>query len=214
MVSKYDLYTSCHPGWTEKQIAERLNLYLKALEAHKTELEYYQISNEPNGELAVQRMADTIIDDDEIKRGIQMNNTDTQNVSSEYIKALIDRGQGYLDLYDTNGDDKISFEEFVALEEKDAGRELTNDEITATEEYFKMMNKDNTQETNINKIFLDVKEMASHRFAMSRLYDGEKNCPTNSANDITFMEWFGAQDHQLSSRLGNISDLLYKEISK
>lgn len=208
LVSKYDLYKSCH-DWEEDKIADRLNLYLKALEAHKTELKYGEIAQMNDKEKADQEMAEYNIVDEDIKGAMEKKNQDgTVNITDEYLNALTNRGVGYLDLYDTNGDEKISFDEFCALEAKDSGvSELGADEKAASQKYFNMMDKNND-----NK--LDANEMASHLFAVSRLYDGETNQPKNSADDIRFMEWYGAQDPNLNGRLSQASDMLYEKLNQ
>ena len=208
LVSKYDLYTTFHSNWDENQIADRLNMYLKALEAHTTELKYGEISQQ--GPEAIDGMTKHNIVDDDIVTA------DEGSVTQEYIDAMLARGTGYLDLYDSNSDGTISFAEFIALEEKDAGRKLTSDEIAETGNYFRMMNKDNPNEADIDKIFIDSKEMASHRYAMSRLYDFDSsgNKKGNTENDITFVEWYGAQspNPNVRQQLSGIADSLYKEL--
>ena len=209
LVSKYDLYTTFHSDWDENQIADRLNMYLKALEAHTTELKYGEISQQQGLEAIEGMKKYNIVDDDIVT-------ANEGSVTPEYIDAMLARGTGYLDLYDSDGDGTISFAEFIALEAKDAGRILTPDEIAETGNYFRMMNKDNPNETDINKIFIDAKEMASHRYAMSRLYDFDSfaNKKGNTENDITFAEWYGAQSQHKNVRqqLSGIADSLYKEL--
>lgn len=208
LVSKYDLYKSCHADWDEDKIADRLYLYLKALEAHKTELEYGKIAQMDDNE-AVQKMKEYNIVDEDIKGAMEKKNQDgTVMITDEYLNALKNRGVGYLDLYDTNGDEKISFKEFCALEAKDSGvSELGADEKAASQKYFNMMDKSGDGN-------LDANEMASHLFAVSRLYDGEDGQPKNSADDIRYMEWYGAQNPELSEYLSKASDILYEKLNQ
>ncbi len=215
LVSKYDLYKSCH-DWDEDKIADRLNLYLKALEAHKTELKYGEIAQMDDKEKAVQEMAKYNIVDEDIQGAMKNKKPDgTVNVTDGYLNALKNRGVGYLDLYDTNGDEKISFDEFCALEAKDSGiTVLGAEEKAISQEYFNMMDKSGDGN-------LDANEMASHLFAVSRLYDGEDGQPKNSADDIRFMEWYGAQTLDLSNKSNGLTETflgwrnaLYDELNK
>ena len=205
LVTKYDLYKTCHPEWADEYLAERLNMYLKALEGNKTMIKYGEISTQ--GEEAIQGMMNNMIDDAAITAGIAANNNG--NISDEYLNSIENRGVGYLDLYDVDSNGVVSFEEFLAKEQKDAGRTLTDGEKIATREYFNIIDKNHSNG-------IDAKEMASHLYAVSRLYDFDSDGTkkSNTENDILFEEWYGAQSNNVGvrQRMQGLSDSFYSAI--
>ena len=100
----------------------------------------------------------------------------------EFIQSLIDRGEGYLDMYDTNNDGKVDIKEFTDFEAKDSGQALTTEEKAVTETYFNTISGGDG--------VIDAKDFASHLAAVARLYDGNTK---STVEDITYKEWFGAQ---------------------
>ena len=203
LVSKYDLYTKVHPDWDDTKKGERLYLYLKALEGHKVQLSW---NDEPKSVSDIRFNEDKDIKS--AKSNLENNRTD-DNMKA-YLSSIKDRGLGELDLYDTDGDGKISLDEFCALEKKDMESTIkessfSSSEKAATEVYFNIMDKNGDN-------YLDADEMASHWFASARIFDNDKN--TNTADDITEVEWLASQDVFTDSALEKFSDPVQAEAFK
>lgn len=165
----------------DSELAPRLTNYIKALQAHQQEVQmgqYFEDAIENDNIASLHNCPITILDTDIADQ--KVNGSD-----AEFTQSLVDRGQGYVDLYDANHDDKVNFEEFIALEEADNGRPLTADEIEMTREYFNMLAR--------NDGSIDINEFASHLAATSRLYDTGRAGDPSTPEDITFKEWYGAQ---------------------
>ena len=111
-------------------------------------------------------------------------------VNEDYLKAQINRGLGYVDLYDINHDNQVDFDEFCKLEAKDSGVEV-----------FNMMDKN-------NDTYIDAKEIASHLYAIARINDSSKD----TSHDISFVEWAWAQNPDFAQRISNYGDVLYNGI--
>ena len=101
-----------------------------------------------------------------------------------YLKALQNRGVGIVDLYDTDGDERISFDEFVKVAEEDLKRSLSEDEKSKLKNIFDLINIDSSgKESQL----LDADEMANYTFYFSRLHDDET---TNTTFETSFKEWY------------------------
>jgi hypothetical protein len=189
LVSKYDLYKKVHADWSDNQIAERLNLYLKALEWHDKELELGEkfeeymdtaVSNEDFADKM--NNCDVVIVDKDIENVVR--NDDKEN----YANVIKNRGQAYIELYD-NGtcDGKIDFDEFCALEAKDIGQtELTDEQKAKAREYFDIVNKNGSSGDE----YIDADEMAAHYYAISRLFDNDNS--THTEAEITMKEFYNS----------------------
>ena len=162
----------------DSECSRRISNYVKALESRETQKQMGEYL-----EQALQTEANEGLDNCPITdRDVDIAEQKVNGSDEEFIQSLLNRGEGYLDMYDKNNDEKVSFEEFIALEEKDAGIELTNEEKKETEKYFNIIaNGDGV---------IDAKDFASHLTAVARLYDGNTR---SSGEEISYKEWFGAQ---------------------
>ena len=222
ILNKYDAYKSVLK-LEGTALSDRVKTYVKALQAHKIELEMgaynEKLFNEALKEVAADPKAPT---DEELEQAkalvlqkmqecdikIQDDNIETQRktgTDEEYFGALQSRGVGYVDMYDKNNDEVISFEEFKVLEEKDSGKALTPEEVEMTREFFNKIDKDNNG--------IDANEMASHLYAMSRMHDKSEQGAPNTVADITFGEWLDSQkiltNEKVLTRYNNIYNQLY-----
>lgn len=240
---------------SDEEMTRRLNNYIKALDAHKKELQMgdYQLqlleTDENEGKAGLENCPVTIVDNDIIQG--------KAGSDEEYYQSFLARGEGYVELYDTNGDGVVELDEFLSKEESDAGsseiseedeaafnmlagddkklslneylnnikvqlkRDLSDDEIQRhTNEYNIIAGTDNAIDYNeyikSEEIFaknyfstiagdnkIDAKEMASHLYAVSRLYDGDTK---STGEDITFKEWYGAQSIGTDANITNNYD--------
>lgn len=208
LIKKYSAIKATNPDITETQLQKRLNNYLKALNAHDIELQMGQEILDNGLENALNNSTLKIVDED-------IANANDQS-SPEFLETLLNRGAGYVELYDTNGDEKISLTEFITLEENNLGQKLTDEEIEATKTKFNRIDKDGSGD-------IDSIEMASHLYAISRITDGNGS---NSTSDITFKEWsFAAtevgspdditkenQNESYTYRYNGHSDALYRAL--
>ena len=230
VLKKYNTYTSVlHLEGDVK--STRITNYVKALQAHQTEEDMaatYAYARQKVEESVDADIASGAVAQDnrnaEVEKRLAalLQNVDSklpvikdsdiakQKVSGtdeQYMQSLVNRGEGYVDMYDTDNNGTISFEEFKALEEKDNGAALTPEDSAAAQEYFNRLDKNKDGS-------LDKNEMASHLYAASRLYDGSGN----SVEDITFKEWYGAQllgqDQYIDRNYNYASDQLYGALKK
>lgn len=203
-------------------LSARVKTYVEALQAHKIELEMGEYSGKlfenalkevaanpesPTTEELEKAKELAIKNKRECSIKIENSNIEEQRktgTDEEYYGALKDRGQGYVDMYDKNNDEVIEFNEFKALEEKDSGRTLSENEVAKTQEFFNKIDKDKNGK-------LDANEMASHLYAVSRMHDTGQG--PNTVSDITFQEWIDSQqildDSQVEERYRNIYNQLY-----
>ncbi len=201
----------------------RVENYVKALQAHQKELEMGKLSEKAFNDALKEVAADpNNPTDTELEQAktlaqkkkqeydikIQDDNIETQRktgTDEEYFGALRSRGESYLDMYDKNNDEVISFIEFKALEEKDSGEALTTEEEDMTREFFNRIDKDNNG--------IDANEMASHLYAVSRMNDSSEQGAPNTVADITFGEWLDSQqiltNEKVATRYDNIYNQLY-----
>lgn len=148
---------------SDTEMTRRLSNYINALKAHEQELkmgEYFVnggLANEYNGESVV----------DENVRQQKATGSD-----EEYYQALLDRGNGSVQLYDTNGDNIVSEQEFLEKEASDwkklTGEDVTDEMTTASKEYFKRIDKNNDGA-------LDSTEFGTHEYARATLGDTAEN---------------------------------------
>lgn len=179
LIKKYENIKEIYPNITDEKISERLNNYTKALKSHATELEMGEAfaAGFENGNIVeVLTSSDLKIVDEDIENAKDPSKDD-------FFTTRINRGAGYVELYDTNGDEAVDFNEFKALEEHDSGQTLTQEEIDATKVVFDRIDKNGNGK-------IDATEMASHLYAVSRITDEGRE--GNSA-EITFKEWAFSQ---------------------
>lgn len=201
--------------------SDRLKTYVKALNAHKIELKmaeyegniFQEALNEvaknpefPTSEelekairlVAEKRINSELkIEDDDIEKQ-RLTGTD-----EEYYGAMRNRGIGYVDLYDTNGDEKVSLKEYKTFTEKEVGAQLDTEQEKMAEKLFNKIdhNSDN---------YITANEMASHLYAVSRMDDADGG--PNTVSDITFAEW---HDSNKILEGGDVSvryDAIYKQL--
>lgn len=221
ILTKYDAFKNVLNLDGDK-LSARVKTYVEALQSHKIELEM----GEYNGELFENALKEVAANPEsptteELEKAkelalknkrecsikIENSNIEEQRktgTDEEYFGALKDRGQGYVDMYDKNNDEAIDFNEFKALEEKDSGSTLSEEEKALTQEFFNKIDKDKNGK-------LDANEMASHLYAVSRMHDTGQG--PNTVSDITFQEWIDSQqildDSQVEERYRNIYNQLY-----
>ena len=127
---------------SDAEMARRLNNYITALKAHEQELRMgeYQLNllstEENEGQAGLDNCPEIILDE-----GIK---TGKAGSDKEYYQAFLDRGEGYVQLYDTNGDGVITQEEFLSLEEQDGG---AVEETEESKEAFKLIAGDDEKIT-------------------------------------------------------------------
>ena len=185
------MYKKAHADWDDSQIAERLNLYLKALEWHDKELEIGRKFDEyiddvmntdvPDGYLADKvNNCSTVVEYKEIEEVIRNND------GANYFNVIKDRGEAYIELYDNiTCDGKMDFDEFCAMEAKDIGQtELTAEQKADARKYFDIINKNGSSGDK----YIDADEMAAHYYAISRLFDNEDSVHTEGT--ITMKEYY------------------------
>lgn len=202
-------------------LSNRLKTYVKALNAHKIELEmaeyegniFQEALNEvaknpefPTSEeleeakklVAEKRMNSELkIIDDDIEDKI-LTGTD-----EEYFGAMRSRGVGYVDLYDINGDEKVSLKEYKTFTEKEVGAQLDTEQEKMAENLFNKIdhNSDN---------YITANEMASHLYAISRMHD--TNNGPNTVSDITFAEWHDSGKILEREDVGGRYDAIYNQL--
>ena len=185
---------------SDAEMARRLSNYTKALEQKETfkkmnfELEQNVTGNtEEEIEASQCKIAKTSnishIDQD-VK--VAYENKDTES----YFKAFENQGEGQVELYDTDGDKKIAFGEFLA-EEKQSIIETLPEEIRATAsdiEINELVDENLVLiQSTFNAIdktadgYLDATEMATHQYVMSGF---ERN---GVSYETTFAEWLATQ---------------------
>lgn len=110
---------------------------------------------------------------------------------NKFKQAYHDYAKDYISAYDSDGDGKISVEEFILMEEKELGRALTPEERKVVqaeaENRIAILNhSDNPSETTAEDVLLDENEIAAYLWAMSKINDGSQG---KTADDITFNEF-------------------------
>jgi hypothetical protein len=208
LLKKYETITTYSKNnninMSDTELTRRLTNYVKALNAHSVELQmsevYTQSLEKDGGAEEAWENCTLKIEDEDI--AAQKN----KGATSDYIDSIVQRGEGYVDMYDSNGDGSVDFNEFKTFEEKDSGQTLADDEIEATKQYFNRLDKNNDGK-------LDSNEMATHLFATSRLFDGS----SNTVEDITYKEWVGSQklgkDADIDKNYKYASDEIYEYLT-
>lgn len=199
---------------------DRIKTYVKALQAHKLELQMGAYNDQLFNETLIQIAKDPQNPtDDELQKTkeevlkkkkecnikIKDDNIEEQletGTDEEYYGALKNRGQGYVDMYDTDNNQIITLEEFFALEEKDFGSSLTEEMKKEAEKLFKKIDKNNNG--------IDANEMASHLYAVSRMHD--RGGGPNTVSDITFGEWHDSQHILTNEKVSTRYDNIYKQL--
>lgn len=183
---------------SDVELTQRLKNYINALNANAKEQkmgEYFI-----NGGDAFSYNGETIVDQN-IK---QQKATGTDE---EYFRSILDRGNGTVQLYDTDGDNQVSLKEFIAGEAADwkklTGENLTSEMQEATKQYFNKLDRDD------KKGYLNSIELATHEYARATLGDTDKN----SNEELTFKEWYlgsvvGSND-AITKRYDYASDQIY-----
>lgn len=186
---------------SDTEMARRLNNFIKALDSHSKEMkmgEYFV-----NGGFADEYNGETIVDEN--VRQQKATGTD-----EEYFQSLLDRGNGTVQLYDTNGDNVVSESEFLEKEASDwkqlTGENVTDEMTSASKDYFNKIDK------NKNGT-LDSAELGTHEYARATLGDTDKN--TN--DELTFKEWYLGStvgtNEAITSRYNYASDQIYKYLN-
>ena len=196
VMKKYECFVNVL-NLNEEELTRRLTNYVEALQARQKVVEINDHLTQACGtvENDIGNCSITIQDEDIAQQ--KLTGTD-----AEYLNSLHERGEGYVDLYDTNGDNMVDLQEFLALEEKDSGQKLSEDIIAMNQVVFDRLDKNDDN-------FIDSKEMASHLYAVSRLFDGS----SNTVEEISFKEIYGSQmvdtDANIKKNYDYASDQLY-----
>ena len=135
-------------------LSDRLKTYVKALNAHKIELlmaEYEgNIFQEALNEVAENpefptseelEKAKILVAEKRINSELKIEDDDIEKqrltgTDDEYYGAMRNRGIGYVDLYDTNGDEKVSLKEYKTFTEKEVGAQLDTEQEKMAEKLF------------------------------------------------------------------------------
>lgn len=176
IAGKYDAIKNTTPDISDEKLNERIANYAKALKAHQTEAvfaEAWAQNETTNTNIEITGVKDAIIEGN----------------MEKFKAAFHQAAKEYIELYDNaEGDGKINIEELLAMEEKELGRKLTDEErkIALNEAINRMAILDKNDD---NK--LDETEIAAYIWAMSKIND-DKNGKT--ADNITFEEWKTSQE--------------------
>ena len=161
---------------SDAEMTRRLNAYIKALEAHEQELKFGEhfIKNGDKADFS----GNSIVYEE-----IATEKSKEKGNDEDYYKTILNRGIGTVQLYDTNGDNQVSREEFLAKEKAD-WKKLTGEDITskmedATTALFNRINKDNDTE------YLSNAELGAFEYARATTGD----VSTNSNQELTYEEW-------------------------
>jgi len=154
---------------SDTELSRRLNSYIKALNAKAKEVEMAR-HFEAGG--AIENFNDSIVDEDirELK--------DPSKDINQYIQALLNRGTGSVQLFDENGDNRVTEKEYLQGQAKEYkklyGEKLSSKMEEATKKTFNKLNRDKTTDSSGNQ-FLSEAEFATHEFAKATLGDTDKN---------------------------------------
>ena len=116
-----------------------------------------------------------------IKDALALANTNINEAYKKQSEAYQRFGNSQVQLYDKNGDNKISKDEFVAYEEERCGSQLTDYEQSTAEKIFDYLKNSVTDDE-----FIDVQEMTLHGYAQAHLFDNNK---VRSGESISYQEW-------------------------
>ena len=160
----------------KKGIQERILNYAKGLQFHDQETKFadsWAQNQDSNEKIENASVAEA------------MANGDMESFKAAFHQMA----KEYIETYDNAaGDGKIDFEELIAMEEKELGHELTDNEkeIIKAEALKRITLLDQNDDGK-----LDSDEIAAYLWAMSKINDGQTG---KSANDITFSEWKTTQE--------------------
>ncbi len=162
----------------EAVITERVVNYAKALKYAAAEAQFAEdLANEVE-------TSDAKYTNAEITEALETIDTDP----AKFKEAYLDFGAQYVEQYDdAAGDGSISVEELVAMEAKEQGRELTDEEKTQASELAQQRITFLDKNDN-GKI--DKSEAAAYLWAMSKILDAKGE---GTSDDITSDEWLAAQ---------------------
>lgn len=230
LVNKYVLYKEVHKDWDDKKITDRLIMYYKALLSHDKQKLYGECLERVTKEYLRYKPADYVLtpkDEQCIKarcirelkaKGIEdvdaiitaeisAKRTNGGNETASYFLSQFARGEGYIELYDTNGDQKISQEEFIALEKKDNGGSLDEAELGATISTFNQIDINNDGS-------IDKNEMGAYLYAMSTINDKKDEQHPEQSEDtsdaISFDEYYDATTSKSELTFANARKFLTK----
>ncbi len=162
----------------EAVIEERVVNYAKALKYAAAEAQFAEdLANEVE-------TSDAKYTNAEITEALETIDTDP----AKFKEAYLDFGAQYVEQYDdAAGDGSISVEELVAMEAKELGHELTDEEkkqaVELAKQRIEFLDKNDNGK-------IDKSEAAAYLWAMSKILDAKGE---GTSDDITSDEWFAAQ---------------------
>ncbi len=173
---KYEAIKTANPDIEDEKISERISNYAKALKMHQKETNFanaWKYGSPVNEAIEISGVA----------QAIEGGNID------EFKSAFHKAAKEYIELYDNaQGDGKIDVDELLAIEEKELGKKLTEEErkIVLSE----AINRVAILDANSDNV-LDEAEIAAYLWAMSKINDGKTG---KTADNITFDEWKTSQN--------------------
>ena len=187
ILAKYEnkLRVKDQMNYTDNQIAKDIQDYARGKLYEKTENTFYSQFKEnilPNDSKAT---TDGFVID-----GVQKALDYAKENTNGLARALSIQKEGYksfgnsqVQLYDTNGDNKVDFNEFMEYESKRVNDTYDDAEKTNAKKIFDFldMNNDNN---------IDLDEMTSHSYAMSKMTD---DANTRTGQEISYNDWFCTQ---------------------
>ncbi|MBQ7763925.1 EF-hand domain-containing protein [bacterium] len=174
---------------SDAEMARRLNNYITALKAHEQELRMgeYQLNllstEENEGQAGLDNCPEIILDE-----GIK---TGKAGSDKEYYQAFLDRGEGYVQLYDTNGDGVVTQEEFLSLEEQDGG---AVEETEESKEAFKLIAGDDEKIT-LEEYLSNLKSQLGRDLKEDEISrnTNEFNIIAGTDNEMTYEEYMSSE---------------------
>ena len=183
IVKKYNAMKTINPDISDAEISRRLTNYAKALE-RKDQLQQ-MADADPFDETSLELK---VVDTDMTPEVMQNQ--------EKYLKALYNRGEGELSLYDLNGDNEVSEEEYVKVKTNSTTMKL----LKSTEGTAALSIANNSF---INIDFngdgkLTANEFGAAQYASYRLYDYvndnnelTKEAVTKTGNEFSYDEFVG-----------------------
>lgn len=185
---------------TDAEMKTRLSNYVKALEQKATfkkmnaELEKNVTGNTAeeieNSQVKIAKTSNISHVDEDVKAAFEKKDTDA------YFKAFENQGIGLVQLYDANGDQKVTHDEFLEAQKKSIIENLP-EEFLANKTESEIMDFVNENLDLIENTFkaidktadgyLDSTEMATHQYVMAGF---ERN---GFSYETTFAEWLVTQ---------------------
>ena len=190
IIAKYNVIKETTPDISAEKLEQRITNYAKGLQYKQTEAKFaLDYQNDKT-------TSDTKYEIAGVKEAMECFDGKTKASYNKAIEkqnaAFHQAAQERIELYDNDGDGKISVKEFILQSEKDEKTRLGR-ALTATE-------KKAVKEEAINRIALldqnqdaqlDNNEMAAFVWATAKVNDTETS---KSANDITYNEWVTAEE--------------------